>query len=194
VGIGGGLLQTSSAFEGNVGALPASEAIGTITYSGAAIALDLVIGGALVPGFVLAYGYAGQIVGEPNVSVEDSAGGDYEQSVTESLGLSIHGLAVDIFPNPTQNLELGGLFGLASVGTGPQDTSSLGWGAALWGGYGLWANRNISMGALLRLSYARTTGDDYVPVTTSVPNARASNIDRSDETLTIALLGEFLLN
>jgi hypothetical protein len=31
-------------------------------------------------------------------------------------------------------------------------------------------------------------------VTTNVPNARGSSIDRSDETLTISLLGEFLLN
>jgi hypothetical protein len=193
MGVGAGLLQTASSFEGNVGSMSAGDAIGEFTYSGGGLALDLVIGGSPSPGFVVAYGFAGQIAHEPNVAMEGSLGGDAEKTSSKSLGLAVHGIALDVFPDPKGGLELGGLLGVANVGTGPEDTSSFGWAAALWGGYGFWVQEQISLVALLRLAYARTSDDSYVPVASGSPTG-GTTIDRLDETLTASLVAAFLLH
>jgi hypothetical protein len=193
LGIGGGLLQTDSTFEGTLGNMPAGEAIGEISYSGAGIALDLAIGGTPVPGFVIAYAFAGQLVHEPTVSISDTPSGDREEPATDSLGVVVQGIAVDVFPDPEKNFEVGGLFGLAFIGTGPEDNRSTGWGGAIWGGYGFWANETVVVSGLLRLAYASTTSENR-SVVSNTTSTTTSVIDRSDSTFTVSLIAAMLLH
>jgi hypothetical protein len=190
LGIGAGLLQTSSSFEGTIGSRPADEALGEFTYSGTGIALDFVIGGTPFAGFVMGYGFAGQVIPEPTVKMENTPSGDQEKSAS-SLGAAIHGLAIDVFPNPHGNLELGGLLGFAQVGTGAEGEESSGFGAALWGGYGLWANDQTSLAALLRFGFTHTTNQTESVI---ISPTGTSTIDRADSTLTGGIIAAMVVH
>jgi hypothetical protein len=189
--LGVGLLRTASSFEGTVGSLPAERAIGDLTYSGNGLAVDGAIGASPVPGFVIGYGFAWQIADDANLTVENSLGGDGETERTDPLGATIHGILIDVFPNPRKNLELGGLIGVATVGTGNDGSPSQGFAAAVWGGYGLWAANELSLIALLRLSFARTTSDYD---RTALLNTSLSNVERVDTTFTVGVLTGLLVH
>ena len=135
------------------------------------------------------YGFAWQIADDPTLTIENTPSSDGETERTDPLGATIHGVLVDVFPNPEGNLELGGLIGLATVGTGDRDNPSQGVAAAVWGGYGVWAGSQLSLVALLRLSLARTTSE-YTNTPTQfgpVPQGGGSTtqIDRADTTFTV---------
>jgi hypothetical protein len=138
------------------------------------------------------YGFAWQIADDPTLSIENAPNGDSESERSDPLGTTIHGAFVDVFPDPEGNLELGGLIGLATVGTGGSDNASQGIAAAVWGGYGVWAGSQFSLIALLRLSLARTTSE----YTNSSPlgSPPPSEIDRVDTTVTVGVLTGFLVN
>jgi hypothetical protein len=173
-----------------VGGRPASEAIGDLTYSGPGLALDAGIGGTLAPGLVLGYGLAWQMADDPTLEIENTATSDGESERRTPLGAWIHGFLIDFFPDPRENLELGGLFGVGIVGTG-DDKPSTGVAAQLWGGYGVWAARQMSLIALLRLSVARTTSEPTV-FTNGNPGQPAT-IDRADTTFTVGLVTGLLV-
>jgi hypothetical protein len=50
-----------------VGALPADEAIGELTYSGYGLAVDGAIGGSPARGVAVGYGFAWQIADDPTL-------------------------------------------------------------------------------------------------------------------------------
>ena len=197
LGLGLGWLSTASSFEGTVGSLPADRAIGELTYRGYGLAVDGAIGGSPTRGLAIGYGFAWQIADDPTLSVENTPYSDSETERTDPLGATIHGLMVDVFPNPEGNLELGGLIGLANVGTGQEGNESHGVAAAIWGGYGVWAGNQFSLIALLRLSLARTTSE-YSGSTTLFgsqgTSSQLTQLDRTDTTFTVGVLTGFLVH
>ena len=193
LGLGIGLLRTASSFDGTVGSTPADRAIGDLTYSGHGLAVDGAIGGSPVPGFAFGYGFAWQIADDPTLTVENTLGADGESERDDPLGATIHGFFVDVFPDPKGNLEVGGLFGLATVGTGGGDNPSQGLAGAIWGGYGIWAGDQTSLVALLRLSLARTTSD-YARSSAFGPSSTTSDVERVDTTFTVGVLTGLLVH
>jgi hypothetical protein len=192
LGLGIGWLRTASSFEGTVAGRPASEAIGELTYAGHGLAVDAGIGGSIAPGIVLGYGFAWQIADDPTLQVENTLGSDGETEQRDPLGAWIHGLLIDVFPDPRGNLEFGALLGVGIVGTGDADESSTGIAGQIWGGYGIWAAKQASLVALLRLSIARTTSES----TTSVVSGNAGPptlIDRADTTFTVGVVTGLLV-
>jgi len=190
-GLGYGSLHTSSSFDGKIGTQPAGDALGEITYSGPGLALDFGIGGTPAPGLVVGYGFMGQIVHEPRVTLETPSG-EEERHDSRHLGAAIHGLLLDVFPDPTGNLELGGLVGIARVSTGREGDESTGFAAGIWGGYGFWAADGASFVGLLRLGYALTQSE--VESVRAPPSGAPSIIDRSDSTFTLSVVTSILVH
>ncbi len=190
-----GWLRTASSFEGTVNGRPAAETIGDLSYTGSGLAVDAAIGGTLIPGLAFGYGFAWQLADDPTLHVENTAAADGDTERRQPLGATIHGLMVDVFPDPGGNLELGGLVGLGTVGTGGEGDASTGFAAQIWGGYGLWAAKELSLIALLRLSFARTT-DESVGPTSFVNGAttQATAIDRTDSTFTVGVVTGLLVH
>jgi hypothetical protein len=153
--------------------------------------VDGAIGGSPVPGFAIGYGFAWQIADDPTLTVENTPSADGETDRTDPLGATIHGFFVDVFPNPRKNLELGGLIGLATVGTGDRGNPSQGVAAAIWGGYGFWAGKQTSLIALLRLSLAQTSSD-YSRSQFGSPST--TTVERADTTFTVGVLTGLLVN
>jgi hypothetical protein len=175
--------------------MPADRAIGDLSYSGHGLAVDGAIGGSPMQGLAIGYGFAWQIADDPTLTVEGTPSADGETERTEPLGTTIHGLFVDVFPDPRGNLEIGGLIGLGTVGTGDQASPSQGVAAAVWGGYGLWAGDELSLVALLRLSFAQTTSD-YNRTQFGGPSGSSTmtEIERSDVTLTAGVVTGLLVH
>jgi hypothetical protein len=190
-GVGYGLLHTSSSFGGRLGTQPAGDVLGEVSYSGSGVALDFGIGGTPAKGLVIGYGFVGQIAFDPSVTV-DTASGEEERTASEHLGAAIHGLLIDVFPDPKGNLELGGLVGLGRVSTGPDGDETNGIAAAVWGGYGFWAADAMSFVGLLRLGYAFTEAEIETvnPTLGGAPNV----IDRSDSTFTVSIVTAALVH
>lgn len=175
-----------------IGARPAAQTIGDLSYTGYGLAVDAAIGGSLMPGLALGYGFAWQLADDPTLHVENTPAGEWDTERRQALGATIHGLMVDVFPNPRGNLELGGLIGAATVGTGGDaggEQNSTGFAAQVWGGYGLWAAKELSLIALLRMSIAHTTSDS---ATTATPNS--TTIDRTDTTFTVGVVTGLLVH
>jgi hypothetical protein len=189
--LGVGLLRTASSFEGTVGSQPADRAIGDLTYSGHGLAVDAAIGGSPMRGLAIGYGFAWQIADDATLTVENTPSADGETERTEPLGATIHGLLIDVFPNPAKNLELGGLIGIGTVGTGDQNSPSRGIAGAVWAGYGLWAGNQFSLIALLRLGFAHTSSDYARPQTGATSPI---DIERADTTFTVGVLTGLLVN
>jgi hypothetical protein len=191
-----GWLRTASSFEGTVNARPASEMIGDLSYTGSGLAVDAAIGGSLMRGLAFGYGFAWQLADDPTLHVENTAAADGDTERHQPLGASIHGLMVDVFPDPSGNLELGGLVGLGTVGTGGGDNGSTGFAAQIWGGYGLWAAKELSLIALLRLSFARTTDEQIGPTSfvNGTPTQTTTAIDRTDTTFTVGVVTGLLVH
>jgi hypothetical protein len=129
--------------------------------SGAGITLDLSIGGAILPGFIL--GGALLVQGASLRSSNSQAGlSDDRQAAFVALGV-----VADIYPKPDQGFHVGGFLGLAGLGSGtdplsPIDRSSTTWersgrnGAAIaaHGGYEWWIASRWSMGVMGRLIFS----------------------------------------
>jgi hypothetical protein len=140
------------------------------TVSGAARGLELRLGGTPAEGVAMGVQLYGTSAGEKDVSfpgegeagAEDGPGNRSDVTVSSSLV----GFFVDYFPDPRQNLHLGGSLGLASNVIEhdlPNDSdldNAGGLGAAAWVGYGWWLSKNWSFGGLGQVtgSFGETNG------------------------------------
>jgi hypothetical protein len=152
LGLGGGAVKAE--FSGGDPGTP------DVVGDGAAVLLDILVGGTPAPGFVLGGGY--------HIAV--SADADFEVGTRTSgsgaaLGQGIVGPFVNWFPLPNQGLDIGLLLGMAIVS---MDTPGLiftrgveidqrGFGASPFLGYSMWISDEWSLGLSLRATWTTST-------------------------------------
>jgi hypothetical protein len=152
--LGGGALNAK--FRGGDKA-PDSEA------KGAAVMLDIMVGGTVLPGFVIGGGYQAEVAADADF--------EFGSSYTGSGGVLsrlILGPFVEWFPLPKQGFSVGLFGGYTQLeletpeifGSGGE-LKTTGFGANLFAGYAPWIAREWSLGAALRggLTSTRNTDD-----------------------------------
>lgn len=163
--LGGAWASTSQSF--------ASAAPGD-TLSGGGGALDVMVGGTPVSGLVFGGALLASSMFRPSYEL-----GGVSYSSNSSLGFEMLTAFVDAFPDPKNGFHVGGGFGPALVRLGAPSssasTSTGGVGGAIWAGYDAWIAAQWSIGGMLRLAEARTSGG-------------SSALDETDVTRSIALL------
>jgi hypothetical protein len=142
------------------------------TADGGTLNVDLLAGGAPSPGVVL----GGALLFEGLASTTFSPD---VYAVKSSVALWTIGPFIDGYPDPRGGFHLGGTIGLSSARLTQNPSFSTnktgGFGLAAWLGYDWWVADQWSVGGLLRLSGAHTTG-------------RENSIDMSVDTRAIALM------
>jgi hypothetical protein len=127
-----------------------------VEASGSGVGLDLLIGGSPSAGIALGGG----------IISNWSFGADFESEGTpvpdrDLQDLTI-GVFVDGFPVATGPWHLGALVGLSGVNVNQDNyvQSTAGLGGALWAGYDQWVADDWALGGQLRLTLARTVGEE----------------------------------
>jgi hypothetical protein len=123
---------------------------GTVTGFGQAN--EIAVGGAIVPGVIVAGAFVADIA---RTTKTDATG--YPVSPSNSYVLATLGPLLDVYPDPAGgfHLQAGGGFGLTS-GVQPQGASGgsgVGFGLFAGTGYEWWISPQWGLGALLRLQY-----------------------------------------
>jgi hypothetical protein len=134
---------------------------GSSSIGGGSFATELSIGGTPGDGFVIAGTLLGQTIPKPVLKSDQARDVDLPNALT----FSVLGVSMDWFPNPTGGFHVGATLGFA-VAAAPRpktdvfDTLGGGGGAlAISTGYDFWIADQWSLGALLRLTGARLSGD-----------------------------------
>jgi len=121
--------------------------------SGPAVALDFMLGGTPVPGFVIGAAYLFTQAPSPEVSSGvNSATLDY------AFNVGVLGVFTDVFPDPGEGLHLGGVAGLASASltseSGELASTARGFGGGGFLGYDGWVGKQWALGVLGRFMAA----------------------------------------
>jgi len=151
--LGLGFMTDSAKIEGGTDA-------GEVDAKGAAIALELAIGGALSPGFILAGSFTFQGLNNPQLSNDTRL-----MRPDHRPQLTMLALMADIYPNPKRGFHFGGALGIASLrvrddrATASDANDENGFGFAPHVGYEWWVSNYWGLGVLGRFVYARTKGD-----------------------------------
>ncbi len=151
--LGIGYMADSAKIEGGAYA-------GEVDARGVAVPLELAIGGAISPGFILAGSFTFQGLSRPNLTNDTRL-----MRPDHRPQLTMLALMADIYPNPKQGFHVGGGLGFASLRVrddGFANTSSNdenGFGFAPHVGYEWWVSNYWGLGVLGRFIYARTKGD-----------------------------------
>lgn len=123
------------------------------TVMGAGPALDVLAGGTPLPGLVVGGGLLTQMAASPSVAYSGARVDGLANGASKEVTTWMAGPMIDVFPDPSGGLHLGGLLGLADLGL--QDAAgnhARGVGMSVWAGYGFWAATQWSLGGLVRLS------------------------------------------
>jgi len=131
-----------------------------VDVTGGGLALDLMLGGTLSPGFVLGGSLFITTASKPNIEGPEVSG-----EIDGSLGSVMLLLFADVFPDPKGGLNVGGGLGFDAVSltddANEDDPLELsGFGGAAWVGYGGWVGDEWQLGGLLRLAGSLTDGDE----------------------------------
>jgi hypothetical protein len=157
--LGGGYMTETSKFGGGMYQ-------GQVTAAGGGLGLELAIGGALVPGFILAGSIAVSNVNNAtlyNDSRSDAATNQAFRSAHDPQ-LTMLAALLDVYPNPSDGFHFGGALGFASLrirGEYNPDSSTMtaGLGIAPHVGYEWWVSNYWGLGVLGKFTYAHTEGD-----------------------------------
>lgn len=131
------------------------------TFSGGGSALELSIGGAIRPGFVLAA--TGLLQSSLVGSIQDEAG---KTTLTRRHDFALFGPTFDFFPWPRGGFHVLATFGPALMGDYRDDriqktwTTRAGGGFSLGAGYDAWVSDNWSLGFLVRVTGATLGGTE----------------------------------
>lgn len=127
-----------------------------ISADGSGIAIDLLIGGAPSPGFIVGGGLVGAWLFAADFEQ------DGQRTSSHDVGAGLLGVFVDGYFNPSDGWHLGGLLGLGgqTLSSDAVTDSTAGFGGAIWAGYDQWVGDDFSVGGLLRFTLMRSTGND----------------------------------
>ncbi|HET6281239.1 MAG TPA: autotransporter outer membrane beta-barrel domain-containing protein, partial [Polyangia bacterium] len=123
-------------------------------------AVDITVGGALMPGLILAGSLNGGFFSEPKLTAKSGSTIDGDGILhNQTLNLFVLSILADFYPHPERGLHFGGAFGFG--GSEIQDTktnrtSALqpgGVAASLHAGYEWWVADDWSIGVMARLTY-----------------------------------------
>jgi hypothetical protein len=151
--IGGGYLSSARTLEG-----PTYQ--GKVDAGGGAVALEVAVGGALSPGFILAGSYTVHTVGDARLTNDTR-----NIRALHDPGLTMLAAMLDVYPNPTGGFHLGGSLGFATLrvradsSIPASDEGQSGFGIAPHIGYEWWVSNYWGLGVLGRFVFARTEGD-----------------------------------
>lgn len=133
------------------------ESLPNSKASAGTLDIELLIGGAPSPGIVV--GGALLIDSMPSTTFNTDS-----YSAKSSMALLTIGPFIDGYPNPRGGFHLGGTIGLSSARLANDPVfptnKATGFGLAVWLGYDWWVADQWSVGGLLQLSGARTTGHE----------------------------------
>jgi hypothetical protein len=123
---------------------------GTYAISGAAAALDFMVGGTPVPGFAVGAAYLFTQAPSPEVS-----SGVGSATLDYAFNVGTLGVFADVFPDPGGGFHAGGVGGLAvaslSSESGELASAARGFGGGLLLGYDGWVGKQWAVGALARV-------------------------------------------
>lgn len=123
------------------------------TLVGAGPALDVIAGGTPLSGLVVGGGILSQMAASPSVAYSGARVEGLTSGAPKEVTTWMAGPMIDVFPDPSGGLHLGGLLGVADLGL--KDTAgnhARGVGMSVWAGYGFWTGPQWSLGGLVRLS------------------------------------------
>jgi hypothetical protein len=150
--VGGGYLANSSTLSG-------ATYRGSVDSGGAAVGLDVAVGGALSPGIILAGSYAYLTVSNAHLKNDTRS-----VQVPHDPSLTMLGGMLDVYPNAKGGFHLGSTLGLATLlireegparaSRGPQN----GFGFAPHVGYEWWVGNYWGLGVLGKFLLAYTEG------------------------------------
>ena len=133
---------------------------GQVNAAGGAFALELDVGGAISPGFILAGSFTVHTVGNAKLTNDTRS---YRPEHDPSL--TMLAVMLDVYPNAKGGFHLGGALGFASFRV-REDTDAQassggqgGFGIAPHVGYEWWVGNYWGLGVLGKFIFARTEGD-----------------------------------
>jgi hypothetical protein len=152
MGLGLGYMGNSATIEG-------STNNGTVDAKGVGLTLELDIGAAISPGFILAGSFSGHSLSNAKLSHDTRM-----LQLEHNPQLSMLAVMADIYPNHKLGFHVGGALGLASVsfrdnGDPNGNPDENGFGFAPHIGYEWWVGNYWGIGVLGRFVYARAKGD-----------------------------------
>jgi hypothetical protein len=157
--LGGGYMSDASKLEGAVYQ-------GQVTAAGGALGLELAIGGALTPGFVLGGSFSLHTVGDAKLRNDSRTNAVSREPVRTSHDpeLTMLALLIDDYPNPKGGFHFGGAVGFAALsvrGDNNPETRAqgAGLGIAPHVGYEWWISNYWGLGVLGKFTFAHTEGD-----------------------------------
>jgi hypothetical protein len=135
----------------------------TGTWTGAGLAFDISVGGAIRPGLIVAGSIHGGSYSGP--TFKPTSGNEMTNNDV-TLTVAVLSLLVDYYPNPQAGLYFGGDIGFGTAGlrnsrTNQDSTNDpTGLAAGLHLGYEWWLSENWSAGLMAQLSYLNLTRED----------------------------------
>jgi hypothetical protein len=143
-------------------------------WSGTTMMMDVMIGGAPVPGFILGGAFVLHEMSNPTIKYN---GQSYDTTVLDlSLDMATVGLFTAVYPDPTGGLNLHAMLGYTQFSLNMGDTTSTGnpAGLSFMGGlgYDFWVSDNWSIGPDIRLAYGKgkyTTNGETNEISMFVP-------------------------
>lgn len=135
------------------------------SVSGGGVAVELALGGTLLPGLVV----AGQLTSQMITSTSVSYGGVPVDSYREAgIKYTTAGLLLEYYPDDSKGFSSGVGFGQMSAYREhaffgyyySQSEPSTGWFLAPQLGYAWWVSPQTSVGLLARVAFARVTGSE----------------------------------
>ncbi|MBX3128238.1 MAG: hypothetical protein KF718_16055 [Polyangiaceae bacterium] len=150
-GLGLGSMSTSATID------PAPSNPPDVSITGMGVAGQFLLGGTPAPGFVIGGGSMG--FSAPRAKLKED--GQEVALDDETFNLSMLGLFVDYYFDPTQGFHLQALIGFAQLSSDDSDADEnpTGVGLSLGLGYEWWVGEQWGLGVLGKLMYASTSVD-----------------------------------
>lgn len=182
LGLGVAPLSTTDKVTGSAGDF--SQTIST-EVSGTGGSFEASIGGTPAPGLVV----AGTILTHAWSGYDFKPEGESKQHSSQSINLSVLGPSVDLYPNPTGGFHVGGTVGYALVSIEADGSTTAadeklnkpaGFALSPFVGYEFWVAEQWSVGALLRLTYAKVKASATATVETNAGDQVELSVKRDD--------------
>ncbi len=152
LGLGMGYFTTSVTVD------PAPAVTRDVKITGLAIVGEFLLGGTPAPGFVIGGGSMGASVPSAKLEVD----GQQVDTASDNVALSMLGIFMDVYPDPSAGLHIQGMVGFAQLSSNDDNNSDdnpTGLGLALGIGNEWWVGEQWGIGVMGRLMYANTNLD-----------------------------------